>query len=57
MVSHERAFPSYTTVELEQMLNSDRPIREITRLAIEEEIAARKAGISKPKVTPQLAWS
>jgi len=49
-----RKFPSYTTKELEESLsrNPDSPQAE----AIKEEIAARKSGESKPRITPQVGW-
>lgn len=49
-----RKFPSHTTKELEESLarNPDSPQAE----AIKAEIAARKSGESKPRITPQVGW-
>lgn len=44
-----RKFPSYTLAQLEQMVAEGRG-----NAAILEEIAARKAGTSEAKVTPQI---
>ncbi len=48
-----RAFPSYTTAELERDLQS-KSLDAATRAKIETEVARRKAGLSKHKVTPQI---
>lgn len=57
----EPRFPSYTTERLEQLLQAHRD-KEIVMdsklvLAIKSEIAARKAGLSKPRITPQVMWN
>ena len=50
-----RRFPSYTTAELEAILSSAKVV--VTpqyRRQIEAEVAARKAGKSKPFSVPQI---
>ena len=49
-----RKFPSYTLAELEEVLITFTPCPQPElRRQIEAEIAARKAGLSKPFITPQ----
>lgn len=45
----ERRYPSYTTAELEKAIAAGRGTP-----AMEEEVAARKVGASKPRITPQI---
>jgi len=50
-----RDFPSYTTTELKSHLRNE--LTAEMRERIEREIANREAGISKPRVTPQVDWN
>lgn len=47
----QRTYPSYTTDQLKARLEDSDPV---TRAKMEEEIAAREAGLSPVRVTPQL---
>lgn len=49
----KRMFPNYTTAELEKDVESEAD--PDIKSKIKAEIAARKAGISQIKVTPQVA--
>ena len=49
----KRMFPSYTLAELKKHVLT---ATGETKAKIEAEIAAREAGISKPKKTPVIDW-
>ena len=52
--SVRRDFPSYTLKQLQENVQYESDA--VIKIRMENEIAARKTGKSKPRVTTQVAW-